>query len=71
MYGTLTIRMFHSMGASVFFSLTVSILCGPILLLLSNTRTCAERRQPCAQLNGLLCTSRFVVEINLVEISRH
>ena len=47
-YNKLTIRMFHCMGAGVFFSLTVSILCGPILLLLSNTRTCAERRQPCA-----------------------
>ena len=47
-YNKLTIRMIHSMGAGVFFSLTVSILCGPILLLLSNTRTCAERRQPCA-----------------------
>ena len=47
-YNKLTIRMFHCMGAGVFFSLTVSILCGPIVLLLSNTRACAERRQPCA-----------------------
>ena len=47
-YSKLTIRMFHSMETGVFFSLAVSILCRPILLLLSKTRTCAERRQPCA-----------------------
>ena len=47
-YSKLTIRMFHSMGAGVFFSLTVTILCGPMLLLLSNTRTRAERRELCA-----------------------